>query len=1148
MAERGKAYFSTLQEILVVEAPLASKYGQLRQLVEQFTKAATADETLQFANLFSRIHYIADSARLDTVHFQRLNAFRIHANLISKGQLTATPTGIAYDSKAIAEAIGQLFEVFIPSEVAQLLPKDQGIAYPDTRPKSEQLIQQIRVLVYDKDDMYIYGYADNQLQQEPMKIKYNLLGINEEFNGSIAKIWKGCQLNLIDVEHKENGDYHPQMIILEPDYLLDISSLAECMKDYGAHPLNYLKSKLEPSQNTKHILLGNAANAFLDDFVNQEEEAESSYATSMRKVFKNSPFEFSTCQDLNLKEHEHLFFEDTKTQFKNIQRVVQEQFKEKHIDRRHGILEPSFMCEPLGIQGRLDYLQLQSENGQQFVVELKSGKAPFPETNHSLIAVNHESQAFLYQIVVQKVLGVPFSNLKTYIFYSKYQENNANLRLSTPYMAAIKKILNVRNSIVAHEHLIATAKDTTTLRDLLLQINPEELIQNPTVSKSFLERYIVPQIEHFRRPFIENSALVLRYFYQFYSFVAKEHYIAKAGVQEGDNHRSVASLWQSSVAQKLDAGEIFIDLRILENKSAAAEAYIKLAIPDLARDFLPNFRTGDIVILYERNNDYDSVRNKQIFKGSIQAISPTEIVVRLRYKQQNAAVIPSESLFAIEHDYLDSSYSAMYRALYAFLKAAPDRQDLLLNQRPAQVNKQLTLSRNYISPEMDEIVLKAKQAKDYFLIVGPPGTGKTSIALKAMVEEFMTDPNHQILLLSYTNRAVDEICEALDAVDGKPDYIRVGSELSCELKHRPRLLNEVIKHMGSRAQVKELIQQHRIFVGTVASLASKTELFNLKHFHTAIIDEASQILEPNLLGILSARNSNGQNAVGRFILIGDTKQLPAVVLQSAEESKIQDASLLEIGITDRRQSLFERLYKQVKTKGEAQSWAILRKHGRMHPVIAAFPNIAFYNNELLEVPTKHQAEELVYQRMVLENVLQRIIATKRLAFFELKPKQPLLGSFKSNPEEAAYVQQLAAAIYSLYMQNDMKFSTEDSLGIITPYRSQIALIKRELHKLGIPALNEISVDTVERFQGSQRDIIIYNFCVNQPYQLEALGNVIEEEGQLIDRKLNVALTRAKKQLFLVGNPDLLAKNQIYYKLIQFIKARQGYIEEAELAL
>jgi len=111
------------------------------------------------------------------------------------------------------------------------------------------------------------------------------------------------------------------------------------------------------------------------------------------------------------------------------------------------------------------------------------------------------------------------------------------------------------------------------------------------------------------------------------------------------------------------------------------------------------------------------------------------------------------------------------------------------------------------------------------------------------------------------------------------------------------------------------------------------------------------------------------------------------------------------------------------------------------------------------------------------------------------------------------------------------FDSSRTLGIITPYRSQIALIRKELQAKGIPALLDVSVDTVERYQGSERDVILYSFCVNHRFQLRFLPNLTEENGVWIDRKLNVALTRARKRLIAMGCVEILRGNAIYARFI-----------------
>jgi superfamily I DNA and/or RNA helicase len=141
-------------------------------------------------------------------------------------------------------------------------------------------------------------------------------------------------------------------------------------------------------------------------------------------------------------------------------------------------------------------------------------------------------------------------------------------------------------------------------------------------------------------------------------------------------------------------------------------------------------------------------------------------------------------------------------------------------------------------------------------------------------------------------------------------------------------------------------------------------------------------------------------------------------------------------------------------------------------------------------------------------------------------KESLFG--KTNRYEARMVADWAERIWR---ESPETFNADFTLGIITPYRSQIALIRKELQAKGIPQLMDVSVDTVERYQGSEREVTLYSFCVNYRRQLKFLSNLVEENGALIDRKLNVALTRARKKLIVVGVVDVLNENPIYMQFI-----------------
>ena len=414
--------------------------------------------------------------------------------------------------------------------------------------------------------------------------------------------------------------------------------------------------------------------------------------------------------------------------------------------------------------------------------------------------------------------------------------------------------------------------------------------------------------------------------------------------------------------------------------------------------------------------------------------------------------------------------------------------------------------------------------------MGPPGTGKTSIALKSMVQEFYSDTNNNILLLSYTNRAVDEICEMLETIEPKVPYMRIGNELNCSSQFRPHLMKNLAVDCTNRNQIRSLFINHRIIVGTVSSIGSQLNtLFKLKHFNVAIIDEASQILEPHLLGILSATDSEGKCAIDKFIMVGDHKQLPAVVVQSQRHSHVNEKLLLDIGLKDRRNSLFERLYTWVREKNIPNISATLLRQGRMHPEVGDFASIHFYGGQLLPVPVPHQTEKLEFRKYGKD--FQEYVATTRFGFIHCDYPN-IEENNKSNQGEARIVAALVGSIYQLCLLNSLDFNPDKRIGIIVPFRGQIAMIRKELASLKIPQTNEIVIDTVERFQGSQRDIMIFSTTISQPYQLDILSTLTEIDGEIVDRKLNVALTRAKKQMFIVGNAHLLERNPLYKELIK----------------
>jgi superfamily I DNA and/or RNA helicase len=376
------------------------------------------------------------------------------------------------------------------------------------------------------------------------------------------------------------------------------------------------------------------------------------------------------------------------------------------------------------------------------------------------------------------------------------------------------------------------------------------------------------------------------------------------------------------------------------------------------------------------------------------------------------------------------------------------------------------------------------------------------MALRFLVEEELNSSlkRSSLLLTAYTNRAVDEICGMLE--DSGKDYLRLGNEASCDPRYAHRLLSAAFADSPKLSDIRQRLSDVSILVTTTSTLQGRPFLLTLKHFSVCIVDEASQILEPNIIGLLCS------DSIDRFILIGDHKQLPAVVQQADDEPRLHECRL----------SLFERLLRQEQEAGREAFTGVLDHQGRMHPEIAAFPNEHFYRREQLQpVPCPHQLEVALDYREPSQDDLDHQLKQHRVLFLP-------------STDEAVLVADLLRRIYRQI--GAARFDANHSVGVIVTYRYQIALIRREMMKLDIPALLDISIDTVERYQGSQRDVIIYSLGVQNATDLDFLtSNCFEEDGRVIDRKLNVAMTRARKQLLMTGRQDVLQQNEIFKELI-----------------
>ncbi len=1073
---------------------------------------AIKDTNQAFGNLFAQVDYLCKHCRVSVADTIAIQTMRRHSNSCEP----LSREDRLYDVRALCLFISAVFSTGIPTSLLRVIPKEnrpfERAAHTD--------FSCIRCIVESVEGDTLTVIPEQGITAEQA----------ETLNVSIAAphlsyikdiVGKGTQLNLIDcastnTQHPTpnypppsqggTGWVFPSLIILEPDFLVDISPISRTFQQYGRHPLIYTINRLSPSAVSQPILLGNLAGSVLDDVIHSQGNYD--VRETIRNHFRDKAIEFCTCQNFNRDS----FIVDAYTQAQNIQDAVSTLAGEFSLDK--AILEPSFVCERLGISGRFDLLT----SDFRLLIEQKSGKnyniqIQRPGEHGSMMQEEHYVQLLLYYGILRYNFNLGFDRVSLRLLYSKYPAKNGLIVVN--YLQQLfREAIRVRNLIVAWDLHIANHGFESVI-DLITPATVNERNDNST----FFTRWKLPELKAVCDPLHRLSPLERAYFCRMLTFVYQEQRVALLGSQEGITH-STSDLWNMPLQEKIETGSIIMGARLEERGESREERKgtifrFKIAsihqhpTPDTQHP-TPNFRRGDFIYLYAYREDQEpDVRRSILHKGNLTEIHSDHLVVELNEPQHLSAA----DTFAVEHASSDSSSTASIRSLYQFIQADPDRKALLLGQREPACDPTVRLSRPW-HPNYDEVLLRAMQARDYFLLIGPPGTGKTSMALHFIVEEELARGG-TLLLMSYTNRAVDEICAMLQKAS--LPFLRIGNRASCEPAYRSHLLEEALGDRPQLSDIRQQLQQTRIVVGTTSMLQSRPHIFGIKQFSLAVIDEASQILEPQLVGLLSRKT------IARFILIGDHKQLPAVVQQSEKESRVDNPMLNAIQLYDCRHSLFERLIRTERKAGRRQFTGMLRKQGRMHPDIAEFPNRMFYNNQLDIVPLPHQLEAPT---------------TPRVFFIPSEPCRQAGVSDKVNISEARIVARL---LHDIYREHADHFDAAKTVGVIVPYRNQIAAIRQEAEALGIPQLADITIDTVERYQGSQRDVIIYSFTAQCPWQLDFLSaTCFVEDGHTIDRKLNVALTRARCQLFITGNEALLRLNPLFRQLIEFIKGKGGY--------
>jgi DNA replication ATP-dependent helicase Dna2 len=483
---------------------------------------------------------------------------------------------------------------------------------------------------------------------------------------------------------------------------------------------------------------------------------------------------------------------------------------------------------------------------------------------------------------------------------------------------------------------------------------------------------------------------------------------------------------------------------------------------------------GDAILIHSGN-----ISSTPNYHGYIRSIDAGHLRVSIPIKNLDGQVF-SENTWIIDRLPFDVTTEASHTALYHFLKSGDRGDEIPLPKGRVmdEESRSSPLTRRFaapspfgrgisspLSPDLNasqrEAVEESAGCSHFHLIWGPPGTGKTRV-----IPEIIRQIDGPVLLGAFTNTAVDKILLALLDADPAIRFLRIGRasdspELAARLSDPAEYFSEDLAAKHSSVHsVRRVMNEARIVAAT-AHRACTMPYLRQRRFEMVIVDEAAQLTEPLTLGLILRGR--------RYVLVGDDRQLPPVVRTR--------------GLA---QSMFERLK-------QSRPITLLDTQYRMHPDIMSVSNQLFYDGRLRTGVTHED---------------RRPPDSRSVEFVSVAGASGPDKDSRRNTAEAEAVAQLVRR-YA-----DMSFS----IGVVSPFRAQVALIRGLLQDV------PVTVDTVERFQGGERDIMILSLV-----RAESSDFVFDE------RRFNVAITRARRKLIFVAHP-MLFHNSRYEWLSTFAVA------------
>jgi len=580
------------------------------------------------------------------------------------------------------------------------------------------------------------------------------------------------------------------------------------------------------------------------------------------------------------------------------------------------------------------------------------------------------------------------------------------------------------------------------------------------------------------------------------------------------------------------------------------------------RQELHLFQVGKSACVFSNASGF-SQAERPVLSGVVTSVRRNKLLLATTKEELPDWLFGASSL-GIDLTFDEVSYSEMSQALGKVIGAHGNRlaelRDVLLGERQASFREEKDDDLYYPNALNDSQLLAVRRvisAKDVAIIHGPPGTGKTTTLVHAILETIRRE--RRVLVCAPSNTAVDLLTQrlaergvnvirlgnpsrvsdlllqhTLDAgVLAHPSYAKMHAMRQTAQQHR-NTANQLAKEHASDLGLGERLHRQwlREEAQTLRRAADELERFitedvldsvqvitstlvgasqrNIGHmsFETVFIDEAAQALEPGCWIPIT----KGQ----RIIFAGDHHQLPPTV----KSEKAAREGL--------RETLFEKCIQR-----QPQTARMLTMQYRMHEDIMGFSSEKFYGDQLVAHLSVRDADLKAYDFRFAPDFPVEFIDTSGCNFLELTI--PESGSI-ANPQEAQLLLERLAQLLKHYDPAERNAQTtypkaSPTIGVIAPYRAQINYLTdaiEEIEVLSDLLINRrLSVGTVDSFQGQERDIIAISLT---------RSNLIGEIGFLSDiRRMNVGMTRARRKLLLVGDSSTLCSHPFFADLFAYVK-------------